>query len=265
MQNTPIVDIIVPCYNAEKYVEDTIKSIVAQTFKKWRLVLVDDLSTDSSWTILTRWAERDARISVFKLSEKGYTAGARNHGLRMSAAKYVAFCDADDMWRPQKLEEQIKCLECEPRIAFSFTNMKGIDGGGNSLGALKLELGRTTYSRLLRGNIVPASSVIARRELLDEFDSRIRIVEDFAMWLSILRRNPEMFAWGLEEDLLLYRIHSSAKTSNKLRSFGDTFRVLRVCEQIPLPRALFLMSIIGWKALRKFIERGNYKTVFDER
>lgn len=103
-----LVSIVTPCYNAERYIADTIASVQAQTYTKWEMMVVDDCSTDNSAEVIKRLAREDSRIKYFKTDKpSGSPTKPRNIALDKARGEYIAFLDADDLWLPQKLEEQL--------------------------------------------------------------------------------------------------------------------------------------------------------------
>ncbi|MGB1104680.1 MAG: glycosyltransferase family 2 protein [Crocinitomicaceae bacterium] len=106
----PLISIIVPVYNTEKYIDETIQSVVDQTYENWELILVDDGSIDHSKDIITEWTKKDNRIH-YHYKENGGQASARNLGIALSKGAYIAFLDADDLYLPERLSSQIADLE----------------------------------------------------------------------------------------------------------------------------------------------------------
>lgn len=102
----PLISIIVPVYNTEKYIDETIRSVVDQTYQHWELVLVDDGSTDQSNRIIEKWIQEDRRIR-YSFKENGGQASARNVGIQICKGEYIAFLDADDLYMPERLQSQI--------------------------------------------------------------------------------------------------------------------------------------------------------------
>lgn len=116
-----LVSIIIPVYNAEDFLIETIESVQAQTYKNWELLLVDDCSTDSSGDLIEAKAKEDDRIKYIKLEKNSGAAVTRNIGLSEASGRYVAFLDSDDIWKPEKLERQLNFL-AEKKVAFCFTS-----------------------------------------------------------------------------------------------------------------------------------------------
>ena len=104
-----LVSIITPCYNGEKYISETIESVIAQTYPNWEMIIIDDGSKDNSLKIAMEYAQKDNRISVFQ-QPNGGSASARNNGIRRSNGQYIALLDADDLWLPDFLENQISFM-----------------------------------------------------------------------------------------------------------------------------------------------------------
>ena len=124
-----LVSIIVPVYNAEKFLEDTIKTVQNQTYKNWELLLVDDCSTDDSTKIIKSAGEQDERIKLIELKENSGAAIARNTGIEKAKGRYIAFLDADDLWNIEKLTKQIKFMQ-EKELEFTFTGYEFVDEKG---------------------------------------------------------------------------------------------------------------------------------------
>jgi teichuronic acid biosynthesis glycosyltransferase TuaG len=194
-------------------------------------------------------------IRLVQSTEKLYTPGARNKGIELAKGKYIAFLDADDFWHKDKLKEQILFLERNNDVILSFTGVKKINGAGKQLGELIIPK-KITYTELLRGNKICCSSVIINQELLGyfKFNEDIKIVEDYALWLKILRESGSS-AFGINEPLTYYRVHNEAKTNNKLVSAFDTWKVLRKSENLSILQSIIPFFFYAKDGLRKLLIR----------
>ncbi len=121
--NEPLVSIITPVYNSEEFLSETIKSIQNQTYKNWRLLLVDDCSKDNSSEIIKSFRKEDARIKYIKLEKNSGAAVSRNVGIKNAEGRFIAFVDSDDLWDSRKLEIQIEYMLKE-NVGFSFTSYR---------------------------------------------------------------------------------------------------------------------------------------------
>ena len=104
------VSVITPMYNCEKFISETIESVLNQTYTNWEMIIIDDCSTDKSKQIVKQYIERDKRIRLIALNENSGAAVARNKGIEVSSGRFIAFLDGDDLWEPNKLEKQIQFM-----------------------------------------------------------------------------------------------------------------------------------------------------------
>ncbi len=181
------VSIIVPVYNAEKYIRETIDCVKAQTYENWELVLVEDGSTDESLCILETVERQDGRIRVIR-QENGGAAKARNHGLSKAAGRFVAYLDADDLWSPDKLEKQLAFM-AKKEAAFSFTGYEFADEKGKGTGKIVRVPEELCYKEALKNTTIFTSTVIFDTKRLAKEKLFMPMIksEDTALWFKILR------------------------------------------------------------------------------
>ena len=141
-----LISIIVPVYNSEKFIGDTIKTVEQQTYKNWELILVNDCSTDNSTSIIEEQIKKDNRIKLINLQENSGAAIARNNGIEEAKGRYIAFLDADDFWDKEKLKEQISFMK-ENNYAFTFTGYEFSDENGKKTGKRVNVPEKLTYNR----------------------------------------------------------------------------------------------------------------------
>ena len=222
----PKVSIIIPAYNAERFLGETIKSALRQTFVDFEMIIVDDGSTDKTQPIAEEFVKQDPRIQYIYQKNQGH-AVCRNTGLRKAIGEYTAFLDADDIWLPTKLEKQITLLESEKDLGMVHSARIRIDHLGNELptsyGNSEYRSGMIFYNLLLRKAQVCTSTVVCRKSVLDEvgyfdetFPDRIG-GEDRELWLRIARRFEIAY---IQEPLVKYRyLKSSLSRSRKKETF----------------------------------------------
>ncbi|MCY4643810.1 MAG: glycosyltransferase family 2 protein [Bacteriovoracales bacterium] len=232
-KNMSQVSIIIPCYNCEKFIGQTIESVLAQTYTNWELILVDDKSDDKTLDILNKFkAKGPERIKVLPLEEnsKG-PARPRNIGLKRAASPYVAFLDSDDAWHPQKLEWQLEFMQRE-NIPFSCTQRicfdDKIDFDGFRLEPGPLKTKEVFYGQLLKKNIISCSSVIVEKRHIQNLgfkeEPSFVAVEDYALWLNILKKDVKCFK--IMAPLLFYRLSKNSISSEKITMALKTRNVL---------------------------------------
>lgn len=206
----PKVSVIIPAYNAEDFIREAVDSALAQTLRDLEVIVVDDSSTDDTPLILKGYGDR---ITVHRQANTG-VSGARNTGTRLSTGEWVAFLDADDVWRPTKLEAQLAIS----RTPISYTNRFNF-GARGALPEVQSEVtpllsGDVFTPLLLRGNFITVSSVMMTREVFDELGGFVHQpggCEDWDFWLRASQHHE--FSVCLEP-LVGYRFTSNSMSRN---------------------------------------------------
>ena len=244
MSPEPQVSVVTPAFNAERFLEETIRSVQSQTFGDWELIVVDDGSTDATRDIVTRLAGADPRIRLVAGRGRGGPAAARNRGIEEARGRYLAFLDGDDLWLPHKLEHQIEFMRARDAV-FSFTSYSMIDEGGHPVGGTVRAPARLDYRGLLRNTIIGCLTVVLDRETIPH--PRMPEMpqhEDLSLWYEILRGG--VTAHGLPEVLARYRIVRGSASRNKFRSALHMWKVYRERERLPLPAAAWCYAHYAW-------------------
>ncbi len=208
----PLVSIIIPMYNAEKYIEETIKSVMLQTYQNWEIIVVSNASTDRSEELIA--SLDDARIQVIKSDiNSGGPAKPRNIGLGHAKGEYIAFLDADDLWTKDKLEVQLSYM-LENNVNFSSTGKINIDESSEEmnfkagiLAKVNARNSKKTICDLIKYRFIFTSSVMISSQLKVHFNEEKKYiaVEDLCAWLNVFKRLESKYMY-MEENLLKYRI-----------------------------------------------------------
>jgi len=215
-EESPLISIITPLYNAESFVSETIKSILDQSYWNWEQIIVDDASTDNSLQIALSFAEKDERIKVEKLSQNRGAAYCRNLATELAAGDYIAFLDSDDLWHPDKLKNQLEFMQ-NNQCDVSFSNYLHINENGELLGKRIKALKKLSYKKQHRNNYIGNLTGMYRAQTIGKIASpNIRKRQDWAVWLEAIKRSPKP-AMGLQEDLAFYRVRKDSISSNKSR------------------------------------------------
>ncbi|MFP5221217.1 MAG: glycosyltransferase family 2 protein [Acidobacteriota bacterium] len=209
---TPVVSIIMPVYNTEKYLAGAIRSALAQTFEDFELLVVDDESPGNPEVIVAGFD--DPRIR-FVRHQNGGPAFTRNQGVRLSRGQYVAFLDSDDEWAPEKLARQVALLESRPDVGVVYSQRDTIDESGRLTRGFRPKLHEGfILNELYVDNFICMSSVILRREVFDQcgyIDESLRMSEDFDFWLRVACK----YAFAVVQDpLVRYRTHGGQVSRN---------------------------------------------------
>lgn len=242
-----LISIIMPMYNCQETLSQSIASIQAQTRNDWELLLVNDGSTDQTSTIAMGLKSQDCRIRLFQLPVNSGAAPARNHALKHSRGRYVAFLDADDIWHPKKLEKQITFMQGQG-AGLSFTAYSRVSETGALIENVEVP-SSVDYHRLLKRNLLGALTVIYDSQKVGKSPMpELQRQHDFALWLEMTRQYGP--AIGLNEDLATYRVSSNSLSANKLLAAQDIWRLFRNVEKLPLHRALWYFAHYTYYGLR---------------
>lgn len=226
----PLISIVTPVYNARLFIRDYVSSIKRQTYTKWECILVDDTSTDNSLALLQSLTCDDSRFHLLSSTATPILrspASARNLGLLECKGDFIAFCDIDDLWHPQKLELQVK-FHLQNRLDISVTNYLCFYSSVARKDHLRIiqPPARIPSLSTLFYNPIPMLTVLVSKCCLTEVFSEVRH-EDFLFWLKTFSNMPNIRYQSLPIVLSFYRIHSSNISSNKLMMPLWTFSVFR--------------------------------------
>ncbi len=227
-----MISIIMPAYNAERYIKESIQSVLHQTYSDWELLILDDGSSDGTRQIAESFCARYPNIHYYQNPQNLGVAETRNRGISLASGEWIAFLDSDDCWLPDKLKLQMELAsdsasEPDP-ILFLFTGSSFMDENSAPLDSYLPAPAKISYRELLKQNVVSCSSVMIRKELIQQYPMKhaSEMHEDFAVWLQILR-DKQISAYGIDQPLLIYRISSGSKSGNKAKAAVMTFRVYR--------------------------------------
>lgn len=231
----PTVSIITPCYNSEKFFQETIDSVLNQNFQDWEWLVTDDGSSDRSIEMLQ--AVKDPRIRIFRAEKRGGAGKARNNSLSHSSGRYITFLDSDDCWKPEFLEEMLKFMQknnaelayctysrCDENMVPQLADFRAnrIVTYANTLRTCRLSLLATVYDRQKAG--------------IEYFPTR-SLREDHIMWLNLLKRIPEGIPY--DRNMASYRMHANSVSRRKERLIQDQYNVYRQHMKYSVPRSIF--------------------------
>ena len=207
------------------------ESVLAQSVDNWELILVENGSTDDSVEKLNRLSELDSRIKVIDLHESASAARARNAGIDASSGRYIAFLDADDLWKPEKLAREIRFMQ-ESNAAFAFTGYEFGDENAVPTGKIVHVPETLNHKQAMKNTTIFTSTVMFDTNLIDKeklFMPNIKS-EDTALWWSILKQG--YLAHGLDENLVIYRRPAKSLSSNKIEALRRIWNLYRKWEKL---------------------------------
>ena len=237
MEEKPgLVSIIMAAYNAEKTISIAIDSILAQTYTNWELLVINDCSKDRTADVVSGYS--DPRIHLLRNDTNSGVSISRKKGSEAATGEWIAVLDSDDAWAPDKLEKQIKLAQ-DTGAELIFTGSAFMDDDGNPID-WQLHVPTTLpYRELLKQNLVSNSSVLVKTALYKQFYAiGDEMHEDFAIWLGITKTGR--VAYGIDEPLLIYRVASSSKSSNKVKAAKMNWNTYRYVGLNPVAASYYM-------------------------
>lgn len=248
-----LVSIITPVYNCAKLLPKTIESVISQTYKNWEMILVDDCTPDNSAEIIKNYMKDEPRIKYFKLDNNSGAAVARNKALELSKGRFIAYLDADDLWKPEKLEKQVDFM-IKNDYAFTCTDYEKINEDGDPLNKIVKIPKEVNYNLFLRNTIIQTVGVMVDtnktgKKLL--VMPNIRRRQDAATWCQLLKNGFNCYE--CPENLSYYRVVSNSLSSNKFKAIKMNWYWYRKIEKLPLWKTIYCFIGYAFNAVKKRI------------
>ena len=247
-----LVSIIVPVYNVEKYIVETMDCVRSQTYTEWELLLIEDCSKDNSAAVIEQYIEetKEQRIRLIRQETNMGAARSRNRGLAEATGRYIAYLDADDLWVPEKLERELAFME-EKGAAFAFTGYEFADENGVGLGKVVRVPGQLTYKEALKNTTIFTTTVMFDTHKIpkDLLEMPIIKSEDTALWWKVLRNG--YVAYGLDENLVKYRRVGNSLSSNKLEAIRRIWNLYRKAEGMSVISSAYHFCFWAVRAVKR--------------
>lgn len=238
-ESNEIISVVIPVYNSEKYIADTLDSVISQDYRHIEIITVDDCSTDKSADIIKQYQQKIPYIKYYRLMKNSGVAIARNKAIEIATGRYIAFLDSDDVWEEGKLVNQLKVFEEHYNIPFTYTALSYIDENGKQIKGKRALIEHVTYKYLLKNTMLATSTIIIDRNVVNEivFPNR-KSAEDYSLWLSLLKNYGD--AYGINRAYTRYRKSSTSISSNKVKEVKYFFSVQ--LEDFHIPRLLVFFN-----------------------
>ena len=251
-----LVSVVMPNYNGAEFIAESVRSVLAQTYTDWELIVVDDRSTDASFEVLAQFD--DARIKVIVAEQNGGAARARNLAIQAAKGRWIAFLDSDDLWKPDKLARQLAFMT-ERNAVLSCTHYDVINAEGALVTTFEPSKDAYTYRDILGHCSIGCLTAMYDADALGKVEMPVAAVknEDFACWLSILRQGHT--AACLHVSLAAYRVHTGSVSSNKLRMIKWQWNVYRRVERLGFFRSCGYMVRWAISGLFKYRKKRKKK------
>ena len=242
------VSIIVPMYNAEKFIGKTIESVLSQTYENWEMLIMNDVSTDNSLAVVNEYAKKDDRIKVVNTEKNMGVVKGRNHLIDLANGKYIAFLDADDYWHSQKLEKQIQFMK-EKNAGISCTEYTRVKENGGKINEVVIK-SEISYTDMLKNNYLGCLTVMYDVEKVGKrYFKELEKNEDYVLWLEIVKDVKTIF--GLKENLAYYRVLDNSRSSNKAKTAKVRWEIYRKVEKLPFLNSVYYFLHYAVRAVLK--------------
>ena len=247
------VSIIMPYYKKSNYVDETVNSILNQTFKEFEIIIVDDELSDNSTKVLNRIKQLDKRINIFK-NKKNLGAGqSRNNAINLCNGEFIAFCDCDDLWKSNKLETQLKIMH-KLNLEFSHTSYEIIDKKNSKIGYRDAKE-NLSFLQLQKSCDIGLSTVILKKNLFDNKKFRFgetKTKEDYILWLSLAKNNIIIF--GIKDCLVSWRKSKDSLSSSTFQKIYDGYKVYKVYLQYSTLKSFYFLFRLSLNFILKKIK-----------
>ena len=242
------VSIIVPMYNAEKFIGKTIESVLSQTYENWEMLIMNDVSTDNSLAVVNEYAKKDDRIKVVNTEKNMGVVKGRNHLIDLANGKYIAFLDADDYWHSQKLEKQIQFMK-EKNAGISCTEYTRVKENGEKINEVVIK-SEISYTDMLKNNYLGCLTVMYDVEKVGKrYFKELEKNEDYVLWLEIVKDVKTIY--GLKENLAYYRVLDNSRSSNKSKTAKVRWEIYRKIEKLSLLKSIYYFMHYAVRAVLK--------------
>ena len=248
MVNQPTIDIIIPNFNKAKYLNQCLNSITSQTYKNWKIFLIDDNSQDSSKKILKKFEEKN-NIEIFYLNENKGPSFCRNLGLEKSNSELIAFMDSDDIWPEDKLEKQINGM-LKNNFNFTYTDFYFFFYNDEAKKKRAVLPNSYNYKNFLKHSSMSTSSIILKRKILKNILFKNVKHEDYLFKCDLLR-NGEL-AHNIRGTYVFYRLDENSRSSNKLRNIHNLWKINKEENNLHFFKNLASLISISFNSLKKY-------------
>jgi len=246
----PLVSIITPSYNSAKFIAETIQSVQNQTYQNWEMIIIDDGSSDETESVVFAIIQNDNRIQFHKLSQNSGPALARNTGIEKASGNYMTFIDADDIWFPTFIENNIKTIN-ETGIPFVFSSYRRSNEQLEFVYSDFIVPQKVSYTDILKSNSISClTAFVDIKKLGKKYMPLIRKRQDMGLWLNYLKVIP--FAYGIQETQAIYRIRENSLSRKKSDLIKYQWQFYRDIEKLTIFQSFYYMLHWMYRGFMKY-------------
>ncbi len=245
-----LVSIITPSYNSAKFIAETIQSVQNQTYQNWEMIIVDDGSSDETESVVISIIQNDNRIQFHKLNQNSGPAVARNTGIEKASGDYMTFIDADDIWFPTFIENNIKTIQ-KTGISFVFSSYRRANEQLEFVYSDFIVPHKVSYTDILKSNSISClTAFLDIKKLGKKYMPLIRKRQDMGLWLNYLKVIP--FAHGIQETQAIYRIRENSLSRKKSDLIKYQWQFYRQVENLNLFQSAYYMLHWMYRGFMKY-------------
>lgn len=245
-----LVSIVMPSYNSEKFIEETIRSVQNQTYGHWELIIVDDCSKDDTVQMIEEIQMSDDRIKLLINSENLGPGKSRNRGITEAQGSFLTFLDSDDIWYPKFIEKSMSFEKLSEGFVFA-SYRRGDEVTLEPVFKDFIVPERVTYLDILKTNSISCLTAFVNLEKLGKkYMPEIRYRQDMGLWLQYLKKIK--FAYGNQEILAIYRIRKNSHSRNKLNLLLPQWQFYRKTENLSILMSLYIMMVWAYRGFIKY-------------
>jgi teichuronic acid biosynthesis glycosyltransferase TuaG len=246
MEYKELISIVTPTYNSNRFIRNTIKSVCDQTYPFWEMIIIDDGSTDETPEVIKEIANNESRIKWKILDKNRGIASARNEAIKMANGRFLTFLDHDDLWLPQKLEEQVTFM-MENNYHFTYTSYERINEDGTLVNRINAPFS-ITYDKFLKNTIIGCLTVMVDRRFFPIIHLENILSNDLLLWINLLKTED---GYGLQRCLAQYRIVKNSASRNKLKTAKSLWIIYRTYERLKLMYSIYCLTNWAFNAILK--------------
>ena len=251
-KNKEVIDIILPNYNSEKFISHTIRSIINQSYKYWKLIIVDDASNKKTKLILNKFSKLK-KIKIYWLKKNKGAGHCRNYAIKKSKSRYLAFIDSDDIWKKNKLKNQINFMK-KNNFSFTYTNYETF---GKKIKKI-YNPPKLNYLNFIKNTSIATSTMMIKREKIKSIKfTNSKICEDYYFKCKLLKKVK--FAYCLKKNLTKYRIRDKSLQSNNIRNFYWIWKINKNYNNLNFFENFISLFFISLNSIKKY----GGKNIFD--
>lgn len=245
-----MVSIITPSYNAQAFIEETITSVIQQTYPHWEMIIVDDASTDDTVAHIKKIMQKETRIKLHQLKQNSGAAVARNVAIEAAKGNYLAFLDADDIWFPFHLQNSIQTIQTQ-KVPFVFASCKRANDNLEFVYNDFIVPQKVNYKNILKTNSIPCLTVVIDCNVLGkEKMPLIHKRQDMGLWLIYLKKIP--YAFGIQDCHAIYRIRKNSLSRNKSQLLSYQWKFYREVENLSILQSMYYMLCWMYYGYKKY-------------